>query len=221
MKLAVIGCFAGKHDNTFALLHRVLVGTTRVPDEFWVMCEDEDDLDCVYDALYDLDKLEVEYPEAVLRLVLLPTPRGETGFEKIPYSNKINYALDKSEADVFVYLDNDSMPSPEKYGLMEAALEENPEWGAVYVGQKRTGWNNMVFNSNLPVPSAFCVLNFTQVMHRKTDARWTLDMAYANPDVADGIFWRDLHKVFGWFYPVDEGKVHDEHHMPSVAAQGI
>lgn len=219
MKLAVIGTFYKRHEATFPLLHRTLVAATRPPDELWVMCEGGDDYDAALDALAQLQELELPVTTKVW-VVLLPTPQQNGAYEVIPYSNKINYALDHSDADAFVYLDNGSFPSPYKFEVMARALEEHPEWGAVYCAQKRTGFSEMVCEATGPVEDAFCVLNYTQVMHRRSPERWPLDMRWANPDLADALFWRQLHKHFGAFHPAD-AEVHDEHHIPTPAAAGI
>jgi hypothetical protein len=103
---------------------------------------------------------------------------------------------------------------------MVEALEAHPEWGAVYVGQHRTGFEDKLVLADKVIGDAYGVLNYTQVCHRLTADRWTLDMQWANPDLADAMFWRDLHKSLGDFYPVGEG-ILDEHHMEDRKAVGI
>lgn len=223
MKLAVIGTFYGRHENALPLMHRLFVDGTRKPDEAWLMCESQEDSAALIGALEELYELEVldGWPEGA-QVEVLPTPRDDVGnYAVIPYSNKINWALDHSEADAIVYLDNGSMPAPEKYELMLAALEEHPDWGAVYCAQSRTGWNTQVAPALEIVHDGFCVVNYTQVMHRPTADRWSLDMALADPDLADAWFWRALHQSLGPFHPVAGRRVLDEHHMPSIAAQGL
>lgn len=218
-KLAVIATFYKRHENTMPLLHRLFVDGTYEPDEVWLMCETEDDYIALNDAwneLYELELVE-EWPPNI-EIVQLATPKQNGVYTVIPYSHKINYALDRSKADYFVYLDNNSMPDADKFKEMKQALDDNPEWGAVYCTQKRTGWNEMVFLAEEPVENAFCVLNFTQVMHRRTEDRWTLDMRFANPDLADAYFWVDLHKSLGRFYPAGGVRILDTHHMDSPAA---
>lgn len=216
--LAVIGAFAGRRGNTLPLLRRVMVESTRPPDEFWVVCEERADARAAWQAVYDLFK---ETPDPV-RVVELPTPRTGNRYDIIPYSNKINFALDNSDADMFVYLDNGSMPHPEKYELMSRELERNPDMDMVYCAQRRTGYRVESHDPGIPLDSGFCVLNFTQVMHRPVQARWTLDMQYADPDLADALFWQAIRAEFGTqFFPVSHGKVLDEHDMPSPAAQGL
>lgn len=223
MRLAVVGTFHGRYENTFPLLHRLLIDGTRKPDELWLMCEDEADVTAVQKALFDLRELDLLHgrPEC-LRVIQLPTPRSPNGrYQVIPYSYKINYALEHSEADLFVYLDNGSMPGPDKYRVMAEALEEHPDWGGVYVTQQRTGFQPMIAPADVVCEDGFCALNYTQVMHRRTPERWTLDMVHANPDMADGLFWRQLHPLLGPFWPVGGETVHDTHHMESATAVGI
>jgi hypothetical protein len=219
VKLAVIGTFYGRHENTFPLLHRLLVDGTRKPDEAWLMCEGHDDVAAIELALDDLYEMElIDGPIPGVRIISLQTPKVGGRYAVIPYSRKINWALDASQADAFVYLDNNSMPGPDKYAVMAQALEQHPEYGAVYCTQKRTGFNETVFYAEEPVYDAFCVLNYTQVMHRRTDQRWTMDMRWADPDLADGLFWRQLHDKLGPFFPAGGKTIQDWHHIPSPAA---
>lgn len=207
--LAVIGTFYRRWERTPLLLERVMVESTRPPDEFWIMCEDQADAGVVSE--------EATADERV-RVHTLPTPCVGANYAVVPYSNKINWALDRSTADYIVYLDNGSLPHIDKYRLMVGALDEHPDWGAVYCGQRRTGYANHDAYTHGPVADAYCVLNYTQVMHRRTADRWTLDMRFAKPDLADAMFWRALHVNLGPFYPVGEGELLDEHHMTSVSA---
>ena len=220
--LAVIGTFYGRHQKTFPLLHRLFVDGTRKPDETWLMCESQEDIHVIEEAIDELYDLEVihENPKG-LRTWHLPTPRNGDEYAVIPYSNKINFALDRTACDFIVYLDNGSMPGPDKFRVMAEALEQNPEWGAVYCTQQRTGYANETFEAIYPMPNAYCQLNYTQVMHRRTDDRWTLDMAHANPDLADALFWRSLHDSLGVFYPAGGKVVHDFHHIPHPGLSGV
>ena len=207
--LAVIGTFYGRHDRTEALVRRVME-STRPPDEFWVMCESDED------ARY------VPRMWKALHVQVLPTIMRDGKYAEIPYSRKINWALDRTRADLIVYLDNGSMPDREKYELMAAALEEHPDWGAVYCGQHRTGHLDVLAHAGDVIEDAYCVLNYTQVMHRRTEDRWTLDMQYAAPmDLADALFWRSLHASLGAFHPVAAGRLLDEHHIESAKAVGL
>lgn len=221
-RLAVIGTFYGRHENSLPLLHRLYVDTTCPPDEAWLMCETPADAEALFDAYWELYDKELlhEWPEG-LYVVVLRTPKDGNTYRVIPYSNKINWALDLSNADFFVYLDNNSMPGQDKYRVMKEALEANPDWGAVFCTQHRTGFDNAIYVADVVVHDAFCVLNYTQVMHRRSTARWPLEMALANPDLADATFWRRLHADFGPFHPAGGDTVHDFHHIPDPKAVGV
>jgi len=214
VKLAAIATMYGRHDKTLPLLEQIFE-SSRVPDELWIMCEGIDDADVAINSLKILGKESNG-------VVVLPTDLTALGqYAIIPYSHKINWVLNRTGADAIVYVDNGSMPSREKYQVMIEALENNPSWGAVYCSQTRSGIDSRTEWADRVVDNAYAVLNYTQVMHRKTDDRWTTNMAHANPDVADAMFWQSLHKSIGKFYPVDGERVHDWHHIPSHAAQGI
>lgn len=212
MKLAVIGTFYGRHERTPDLVTRVMVESTRSPDEFWIMCEGPDDAAAVPDAAAADERVNLH---------ILPTPTNGDGYAVIPYSHKINWALDRTTADAIVYLDNGSMPHVLKYEVMARTLEQDVAIGAVYCGQRRTGFREVEHHAELPIADAYCVLNYTQVMHRRTDDRWTLDMQYARPDLADALFWRSLHQTLGEFHPVGIGHLLDEHHMEGAHAVGL
>ena len=217
LKLAVIGTFHGKFAESTRAIERVLYESSRVPDEFWVLCEDAEDASNA--------RLAVNAGNTKTKIILqtLPTPRQSEGgpYTFIPYSCKINYALDRTKADIICHLDNGSLPHKWKFDLMAGVLESYPSYGAVYCTQKRTGFREEISHAEEIVPDAYCRLNYTQVMHRRTDDRWTLDMRYANPDLADAMYWRELHKTLGSFYPVPTDFPLDEHHMPSPAANGL
>lgn len=223
MRYAVVGTFFERYENSLPLLKRLYVDATRKPDEAFLMCEtgmDSEALDRAYETLYDLELLD-GWPDG-LKVIHCPTPRKENGaYRVIPYAHKINVALGMVTADAVVYLDNGSDPKPEKYETMLAGLEANPEWGAVYCTQKRTGMHDMISEATVPIGDAYCNLNYTQVMHRATGDRWPLDMALANPDLADGAFWRTLHLTLGAFFPVGDSRPLDEHHIPGAAATGL
>jgi beta-galactosidase GanA len=149
----------------------------------------------------------------------LATPKNGEKYAVIPYSNKINFALDNTDADLICYLDNGSMPHRKKYQIMAKTLEENPTWGAVYCSQHRTGFQDMVHLAEEPIPDPYAKVNYTQAMHRKTDKRWTLDMQYATPnDLADALFWQSLDTTF---YPVPTEEILDVHNMESQKASGV
>lgn len=216
MKFAVIATFHQRHDKTFPLMHRLFVDGTATPDEAWIMCETADDRDNVFEAfqeLYDMELID-RLPDG-LNVVHYPTPRKANGdYAVIPYSNKINAALDASQADHIVYLDNNSIPGPDKYRVMHEALCSHPDWGAVYCTQKRTGFSDVTHHARDVIHDGYCQVNYTQVMHRRTGDRWTLDMRHANPDLADALFWRSLHASIGSFYPAGGDTIHDDHHIP-------
>jgi hypothetical protein len=121
----------------------------------------------------------------------------------IPYSYEINWVLDRTRCDYIAYATDDSWPEPEKYARMVAALDEHPDWGAVYVGQRRNGTE---YPADRVVPDAYCNLDHCQIMHRRTADRWPLD--WANVKLGDAHFWRALHNSIGPFYPV-EGPILD------------
>ncbi len=183
------------------------------------MCETEEDCDALvdaYDALYELEVVD-SWPKWA-EVVHLPTPKMNGEYIRIPYSHKINSILMDTQCDLICYLDNGSMPAPEKYKVMAEALEQNPSWGAVYCTQHRTGFNEVTSFAHQPVSDAYCALNYTQVMHRRTLDLWTEDMDFANPDLADAMFWRDLHESLGDFWPVGGDRVLDDHHIPNPSA---
>lgn len=152
---------------------------------------------------------------------VIPTPTRNGRYQVIPYSNKINWALDRTTADLIVYVDNGSLPHPAKIELMAGALEARSDWGAVYCGQERTGWNPEVHRAIDTIANGSGQVNYTQVMHRRTNDRWPTDMRLADPDVADGHFWAKLAVSLGPLHPVAPNLILDEHHMPSHKAAGV
>lgn len=217
----MIGTFYERHENTFALMHRLFVDATRQPDEAWLMCETEKDAEAIHDAFAELTRLRlITGQPSCVRVVVHPTPHDGTSYQEIPYSRKINWALDRANTDAVVYLDNGSMPGPDKYRTMVDELERLG-CGAVYCTQKRTGYLDETFVADAPVDRPGGRLNYTQVMHRPTADRWTTDMRYANPDLADSMFWDALAARFGAFQPAGGTRIHDDHHMPGPHAAGI
>lgn len=217
MKLALIGTFYRRWERTELLLRRVYLESTRPPDEFWLMCEDWQDATAAQEAL---DRIGIDPPG--LEIYEWPTPRSGDSYAVIPYSNKINRALDLTTADAIVYLDNGSTPHPRKYELMLEQLEANPDYGAVYCSYNCTGFKPYTWEADHVIQDAYCKLNYTQVMHRPTEDRWTLDMEYAKPyDLADALFWRALHRTLGPFYPVPSDDWLDEHHIEGFQAVGL
>lgn len=189
MRLAVIGTLHRRWDRWPAMLQRVMVESTRPPDEMYVMTEDWEDFE-------HLPQLVVDGIAARVRV--LPTPRSEDRYAEIPYSRKINWALDRTRADYIAYLTDDSLPHPDKYRRMVQALNEHPEWGAVYCSQDY-GRLRMAVE---PISDAYCVVDHTQVMHRRTEDRWPLDVSLMR--IGDATFWRSLHRSLGAFYPVPD-----------------
>jgi len=171
------------------------------------MCEAEEDADVVRAwAATEASDAAV----ACLELRVLPTPRTSDGrLAVIPYSHATNYALGHTSASYIAYLTNDSLPHPDKYRAMAAALDANPTWGAVYCGQSRNG---SPVDITGPIHDAACVLDHTQVMHRASDARWPLDMAKIR--VGDAWFWRELHARFGPIQPVGAGVLDETWTLP-------
>lgn len=192
-KLAIIATLYGQRslDNAERLSHAVR-RQVREQDELWLMYEGDEGFRAA---------LEICGPVAGACIpVEVATPRDANGqYAIIPYSAKINHALDRTEADYIAYLTDDSWPAPEKYERMAAALDENPEWGAVYCAQD---YGDAVRPAVDVMHDAHCKVDHTQVMHRLTADRWPLDMT--DITVGDAIFWRRLHASLGAFYPVNE-----------------
>lgn len=218
MRLAVIGTFHKRYECSLPILRRLYVEGSRTPDEAWLLGEDNRDAAALDDARRHLG---LGWPEGLV-IEVVPTPVKAGGkYEVIPYSHKINHALDRTTADLIVYLDNGSLPHERKYELMAGALEEHPDWPAVYCGQLRTGYRIEEHHAQDVIPDGYCQLNYTQVMHRRTPVRWTLDPQYGNPDLADGMFWRDLHEQGAAYHPVAPGQILDEHEMHDHAVEGL
>lgn len=217
MRFAVIAPWHGRHEATLPLIRRVMVESTRLPDEFWIVVEDADDLDVAIDAL---DTLGLRGSNSTgIELVMLPTPRTEKGgYAVIPYSHKINLALNRTSARCVCYLDNHSVPAETKYETMALGLQYHP---IVYVSQRRSGYVNEDHLAIDVIPDGHSRVNFTQVAHEITGDRWTEDMHWANPDLADALFWRSLAISLGPMYPVGGTTILDWHQMNSAAAEGI
>ena len=194
-RLAVIATLYGQRsiDNA-PRIAAALREQTLIPDELWLMYEG----DAGWEAAADIAGWVIEsgpYPH----IIEVATPRDENGhYTEIPYSRKANRALDQTEADYIVYLTDDSWPAPEKYERMVAALDENPEWGAVYCSQDFGG----IRTADLLMTDAHCRVDHTQVMHRLTADRWPTEIA--DIMVGDAIFWRRLHASLGPFWPINE-----------------
>jgi hypothetical protein len=215
--LAVIGTFFGRHAHTLPLLQRILKQSSLVPDELWILCEEEEDVVQAEWALACIHR-----PPVIPNIQHVPTPKIDGRYSVIPYSNKINWALDRTNADYICFLDNFSMPHPRKYDLMKSALDQHPTWGATYCAQRRLGHVAEYWDRTDPIPDCFCILNYTQVMYRRTPDRWTLDLEFSSPDIADALFWRDLNTRFGAMYPAStSGIMLDWHYMKSHTADGL
>ncbi len=186
-KLAVIATLYGERGAAnWPRMRAALAAQTRRPDELWIMAE------AVPFGVFE-----------GFNVIHLPTPRDANGrYAEIPYSRKINHVLDdiaRRTSDMYIaYLTDDSLPHPEKYERMARALDEHPEWGAVWCGQRRNGTD---CPANAVMDDAHCKVDHTQVMHRLTADRWPLDVRLIK--LGDAEFWRALHRSLGAFYPVE------------------
>ena len=219
MRLAVVAPWHGRLERTLPLLTRVLQESTRPPDELWVVCEDANDLLAVDRALYELDG---QWSGTDVKASILATPTTDGKYQVIPYSNKINWALGRHGCDAVCYLDNGSMPAVDKYRIMLAELEADPDVGVVYCTQERVGYRVEVHYASKEITNGAGQINFSAFMHRATQDRWTIDMQYATPlDVADAMFLSDLSVSLGSCWPVGGIRPLDWHHMESPAANGL
>lgn len=176
----IVTAYAERGAKALPGILRALDRSTRRPDEVWLMTEDIP-------------------PEP--GLIDLPTPRDEDGrYAVIPYSLKINFALDRVTTDYVGYVTDDSLPDEHKYERLVAALDANPEWGVVFSSQLRNG--AVVNAANRVVADAVCVVDHTQVVHRRSEDRWPLDVGEIR--MGDAAFWRSLHARFGSFYGVGD-----------------
>lgn len=173
---AIITAYGERGKRNIDKITAALLAQTRTVDQVWLVTEDMG--------------LGID----------LPTPRGEDGrYAVVPYAYKTNYALDRCDADYVFYVTDDSLPDPRKVEVMAGALDEHPDWGAVYCGQVRNGHT---YDARETMHDAYCRVDHTQVMHRLTDDRWSLDMR--DMRLGDAVFWRKLHASLGPFYPVPE-----------------
>lgn len=221
MRLAVIGTFYRRYERAFPLLTRLYVDSSRQPDEAWLMCETVEDAQALYAAneeLYEMELLE-RWP-AGLHIIVHPTPKLDGKYLVIPYSNKINWALAHQTCDAIVYLDNNSMPGPDKYRVMLAELEAHENYGAVYCSQNRTGATCEKHLAIDVIPDGYGQVNYTQVMHRPTEDRWPTEMRLANPDLADAHFWSKLARSLGHLYPAGGTAIQDDHFFESHSVSG-
>jgi hypothetical protein len=193
--VAVLATFY-RRPEVVAPIAAALRAQTRPPDELWLLCETDEDA-----ALL----VAQQWPIAP-RLVQLDCPRDGSGRPtQNPLAAELNFALDRTQADYVVYLPDDSLPEPRKIEAMAGALDEHPEWGAVYCAIIQTlpaGSKPRLCAANAVVPDAFRLLDMVQVVHRSTPDRWPLDVATLR--LCDAYFWRSLHARLGAFYPVPE-----------------
>ena len=176
---------------------------TRPPDELWLMCEDGADADALAACLWP----------AGASIVVVSVPRHDNGEPMVvPPSLLINKALDLSKADYFVYLADDSLPYPEKIERLAARLDA----GALvaYCAQDRgqvgtkdewlsaIGSVGSISPANGPQMSPYCQVDMTQVMHRRSDDRWPLEMEHRK--IGDAVFWNRLLDRYGGFENVPE-----------------
>lgn len=219
--IAVICPVHRRFENTFPLLHRLLVATTVKPAHVFWLCEDSDDTLVALEAVEELSR--VGHDLSPLRVWTVPTPHDTNGkLTVVPFSHKINVALDVLEMEKFeggvVYCDNSSFPSVDKLEVIAHGLVDHPQ---VYITQRRTGYaGDHVHPADTVLESGYCATNFTQVGHRfPVKARWSLKLEDAYPtDLCDAWFFRHLSEEFeDKLYPVGGLVVHDEHHMESPA----
>lgn len=188
---AVVTLYGERGTRNLAGILDALRAQTRPADTVYLMCEDVVSAD---------PSVVIELASGVrgLRYHQLHTPRDGNGrYSVIPYAHKINVALRHAREDYIVYVTDDSLPHPEKFHLMAAALDADPTVGVVYCKQRRNGG---VSGDQGMVPDAFCRIDHTQVMHRRTDDRWTLDVQHMR--LGDAWFWRSLHASLGPFHYV-------------------
>lgn len=195
--LAVVGTF---YRRSWAVprVAEALRAQTRKPDELWLMYEDPEDAPVLVKADWDAEDIAVQ---------VRPQPSQN------PLGVAINQAIDLSHADYIAYLTDDSLPLPDKYRQMAQALDENPEWGAVYCSQDfgkadspddwlAGGHQETVRRAAGPQAEPFAHVDHTQVMHRRVSARWP--MSYDDRRLSDAHFFRDLVAEVGPLMPVPE-----------------
>ena len=194
-RLAVVGTFF-RRPWAVPRIAQAIREQSRQPDELWLMYE----LDSDAPALHAED-----WGTAVVNIVRAVPPAGV-----VPPSFCINVALDDSNADLFTYLTDDSLPLPGKYEQMVDALDEH---GAVYCSQEfgrvrsSDEWLSMprgggVRHANEPRPDPFCNVDHTQVGHRRSEDRWPLAMSELRH--SDGRFFQALVARFGPLHPLPD-----------------
>lgn len=173
----------------------------RPPDRIWMVYEENDDAAVLIKQDWGCASLPLR----------VKTTEGEN-----PIALAINQALDADvRSDYITYLTDDSLPHPGKYRLMTTALDENADWMAVYCSQafgradSPEQWLASRHHSGLavrvasePCSQPWCVVDHTQVMHRRTDVRWPTDMG--SRKWSDGAFFRSLVENHGPLMPIGE-----------------
>lgn len=201
-KLAVLAAFY-RRPWAVPAIAKALREQTRPPDETWLLWEDPEDCRALASE---------EWPGRVF-LRHTPTPRDEDGFPTLaPPSIAYNAALDETDADFIVYLADDSLPLPDKFARMTARLEAGA--GAVFCAQDygyvqtpedwlaAIGTSGSVRAANEPQASPYCKVDLSQVMHRRTSARWPTAMNTIR--ATDGYFFEDLVREFGPLDPIPD-----------------
>lgn len=193
-RLAVIGVFY-RRPLLIPRIAAALRAQTRPPDETLLVCEEQADLEAL---------VAETWPGRVVYLKM-HIPPGE-----IPSSVCINAALDLTRADYIAYLTDDSLPHPDKYAEMVAALDAGAQ--AVYCSQRygkvgsHAEWLGQIDNppsirhASEPSEDPFCRVDHTQVAHVRTEDRWPLSMGEIK--WSDGAFFRDLVKRLGPLQPI-------------------
>jgi spore maturation protein CgeD len=177
-----------------------LANQTLFPVTILAPCEREEDASAVASKLFfsSLDLWMLEPPKSVNALGYV-----------------INDALDYTDADYITYLTDDSLPHPDKYRLMAQALDENPDWGAVYCSQdygsveSPEAWlaaagryDGSRRTAREPTSDPFTRVDHTQVMHRRCEARWPI--SYDDRKLSDAHFFKALVEEVGPIYPVPD-----------------
>jgi hypothetical protein len=193
MKLAVIGTFYRRPDIV-PVIAECIRAQTRKPDSLWLLWEERSDAEALYAADWGMEVRVLPFG------IFIPRDVGGRPLV-VPPSAAINVALDLTDADCIAYLTDDSFPAPTKYERMVEALADH---GAVYCSQRygyAGSWHG-TRNADREQGSPFCVVDHTQVAHRRSDDRWPTDLQWM--PYSDGEFFRRLVARFGPLYPIPE-----------------
>jgi hypothetical protein len=195
VSLAVVGTFYRRPWAVQTIVD-ALAQQSLLPDEIWFVGDSPEDI-----AYGDGHGLPIE------NVVLERSPA------LIPYSQSINFVLDRTDADYIAYLTDDSVPRPAKYERMVERLDAGAK--AVYVSQAHckvadpATWllaarqqPGFIRRAERPEPAPFCTVDHTQVAHVRTDLRWPLDRQ--DIKLGDGVFFRALVAEVGPLEPIDE-----------------